>query len=51
MPWSIECDLDELLSEPIVALLMSSDGVTEHEVRAVIRTAQERLAEAQNAKK
>ena len=38
--------LDELLSDPIVVLLMRSDGVAADEVRALIRSKRRELASA-----
>jgi hypothetical protein len=39
-----EVTLDELLEEPIVRLLMSSDGVRAHHVRALAETLRHRIA-------
>jgi len=39
-----ELTLDELLNEPIVRLLMSRDGVEEHEVRALVEALHRRTA-------
>ncbi len=36
MAWNGELTLDEMLSDPIVRLLMQRDGVSEGEVRAVM---------------
>ena len=42
----LEGRLDELLSDPIVVLLMESDGVAADEVRALIRSKRRELASA-----
>ncbi len=38
-----EASIDELMADPIVRLVMRSDGVSEGELRALLRTASARL--------
>ena len=38
-----EASVDELMADPIVRLVMRSDGVSEGELRALLRTASARL--------
>ncbi len=38
--------LDEMLADPLVRLVMKSDGVAPQEVRALMRAARERVAPA-----
>jgi hypothetical protein len=45
----VEPSLTELLEEPIVRQLMTSDGVSESEVRAVARIAQHRIEQSRQS--
>ncbi len=38
-----EASIDEFMADPIVQLVMQSDGVSEGELRALLRTASARL--------
>ncbi len=43
-PWLHgEASIDEFMADPIVQLVMQSDGVSEGELRALLRTASARL--------
>ncbi len=41
-----EASIDELMADPIVQLVMRSDGVSEGELRALLRTASDKLRRA-----
>ncbi len=41
-----EASIDEFMADPIVQLVMRSDGVSEGELRALLRTASARLTQA-----
>ncbi len=41
-----EASIDDLMADPIVQLVMRSDRVSEGELRALLRTASERLTRA-----
>ncbi len=41
-----EASIDEFMADPIVQLVMQSDGVSEGELRALLRTVSDRLGRA-----
>jgi hypothetical protein len=42
-------ELDELLNDPMIGLMMASDGVQAHEVRLLLQRARDRGMEAEDA--